>query len=122
MTSNEQCRLEGYKGNYLHQVKHRCPEQYKWMRKNGIEAYRSYTETLRVQMGKMYWEIKESPSMSISELYRGYLSNYWTSISSLDVYINAMAFKSRRSMTPYKTMIKMEIILKKYEEYKRKVE
>ena len=117
MTDREISIDAGYHGNYLAEVKHRDPEKYDAMRILGINGYESYANSLRSQLGDMYWRIKDDPELSFSELYRNYCPDATSSIHGFTGYIRKVAFANIVSSNQYRAVKRMEYILSSYEKY-----
>lgn len=112
----------GYPKNWLAEAKHRDPRKYKIMKRMGILRYQEYCRLLRMSLGDMYWEIKESNNMTMSELYEEYLTDTFANKHAFIRYINHMSFNISSPNCQLKAIKKMQKALKSYKKYRTRKE
>ena len=120
MTDQEISLNAGFDRNWLAELKWRNPTKYKIMRRMGVTQYINYDARLRAQLGIIYWEIKESNDMTMSEFWSLYLRPVITSKHAFMVYIKSMAFTLSEATTRLSAVKRMQYIVKAYDKYKQR--
>ena len=121
MTDQELSLRANKNRNFLAELKCRDAEKYKLIKKIGIPEFEEYATELRTRLGMMYWEIKDDPDMTFTELYHNYCPNSNSTIHSFMNYISKMSFQSRSTFPQLRAVKRMEVILEAFKQYKKDI-
>ena len=121
MTLREQSAQLGYHYNHLSVIKRRYPKKWEFMESvGGPMKYREAYQFYQKEMTRIFYELTDDDnSMSISNFYLTHCKDMYSSYTSFNVRLNAMAFSNTYSLPSVKMYKKMERIIKEYEKYKK---
>ncbi len=113
MTDQELSRMAGKSYNFLSEVKARQPDKYKIMKEIGIVEYENRYRILANKLADLYYD---KPHYATLYKFNGLDSDFPT-VQALRVFVVNRSFSNIENSPRYQTMLRMEKVIKAYEEY-----